>query len=161
MIDNPRTPHQALQARERLGRAFTAAGGDPAWWAGSRDLVGVLAHDILTAETVVVPPSDPDPDVTISHTIEDGTVADFPKNKELFGVLRRYGFLWVRSLSVVRRQAASVPRSPPRRSVRSRSRCTTPGSRSRSTSRAPRPPVSPRPSRSLGNGGPNTSAIEG
>jgi ppGpp synthetase/RelA/SpoT-type nucleotidyltranferase len=50
-----------------------------------------------------VPPSEENPDVTIEHTVENGTIAHFPKNREILGVLRRFGFVWAPRAGVVRR----------------------------------------------------------
>lgn len=55
----------------------------------------------------IAPPSDPEPvDVTIEHTAQAGTVADFPKNRPLFDLLRRFGFVWSHREKVVRRTSS-------------------------------------------------------
>jgi protein-L-isoaspartate O-methyltransferase len=49
------------------------------------------------------PDSDADPDVTIRHRIEDGTVAIYPRNQEITKVIRRFGFVWAPTAGVMRR----------------------------------------------------------
>lgn len=111
--ENPRTAHQVLKAREKLGKAFLAGHSDrdgerAAWWRQARDLVGGLLHDVLTLDVVRVPPSDAveDPDVRVEHSIEEGTVAHFHRDDAIGQVMRRAGFLWVPSKKVWRRQAS-------------------------------------------------------
>lgn len=67
-------------------------------------------------------PDDNEPDVTIRHTVTDGTIAEYdrdadrarPKDESIFAVLRKHGFVVVHSLDGIMRYVNSVglPKSP-------------------------------------------------
>lgn len=103
------TETQILRARKTLQAAWKAAHPDTEsaeWWADNHALIGVLLHDVLSVDIVTVPASDADPDVTVSHTPADGTIATFARNDEIAKILKRSGFLWVRSLGIWRRSGS-------------------------------------------------------
>jgi protein-L-isoaspartate O-methyltransferase len=59
------------------------------------------------------PASDANPDVTIRHTSQDGTVALYPKNAEITQVIRKFGFVWAPTASVMRRtNTVGVAKTP-------------------------------------------------
>lgn len=103
------TAHQILRTRDALRAAWKAAHPDTEaaeWWADNQALIGVLLHDVLSVDHMPVPASDADADVTISHTPADGTIATFARDADIATIIKRFGFLWVRSLGIWRRQGS-------------------------------------------------------
>lgn len=74
----------------------------------------VLPFDAATlraAEVRRVPADDETPDVVVSHTVTDGTIATFAKNAAIASVVRQHGFVWAPSVGVWRRlHSVGTPR---------------------------------------------------
>jgi predicted RNA methylase len=62
----------------------------------------VFAED-KPEETFDVPDSDASPDVTVTHRPAEGTIAHFERNREIYDIVRKYGFVWAPQAKVVRR----------------------------------------------------------
>ncbi len=109
--NNPRTKGQILAARDALGRALPE--GTSTWWRANKARVGVLVHDALSIDYQTTPADDEgDLDVIIAHSADDGTTADYERNDEISGLLRRYGFVWAPSVGIHRRTSSVGARVP-------------------------------------------------